>query len=426
MSSALMQGIPRKMPAPATDVMRFAVLIPVYNHGNSLAAVVDAVAAITSDEPIILVDDGSTDHTNAVIDMLEQKWDQRIISIRHTKNRGKGLALQSGFARALELGCTHGVTIDADGQHHVPDILNLMTAAIQAPDDLIVGERQMDGVANVPVASRRGRDFSRFWLRIQTGQDVPDSQCGMRIYPLRHVTRLKHLFGRFDFETETIARHAWAGLHVRSVAVRCIYFPPAQRVSHYRPVIDTIRGVRMNVYLVVRRMLPLPCKQCVPRRCAVPNNPATRWWKWASLKTFLRQMMANGADNTELSAAVAIGIFIGITPLYGLHALLAIYLARRLHLNIPAAVLGTQISMPLLAPLWWFLSLQTGTLLLQGHWFALGLHDMMQLNLHQVLEHFAAACVGSLPVCMVVATCGFFAMQGVLRMTRPTLQNSGH
>ncbi len=403
----------------AIDEVRFAVVVPTYNHGNSLRGVVEAILAITSDELVIVVDDGSTDRTAAVIEELGRRHGSRLLAIRHRKNRGKGRALQTGFARVLELGCTHAITVDADGQHHVPDILRLMAAATETPDDLIIGERQMDGAANVPAASRRGRDFSRFWLRIETGQDVPDSQCGMRIYPLLHVTRLTHICGRFDFETETITRHAWAGVRVRSVPVRCIYFPPAQRVSHFRPVIDTIRGVRMNVYLVMRRMLPLPFKRCMPRRRAVRAQTAAPGRKWVALKAFFREMMATGAGTTELSTALAVGIFIGITPLYGLHAIIAIYLARRLHINIPMAVIGTQISMPLLAPLWWFLSLQAGTFLLHGHWFGLSLHEIMHTTFREVLGHFLAACLGSLPVGLVIAVCGFFAMNGALRLARP-------
>ena len=402
----------------ATDEVRFGVVIPTYNHGESLRDVVEAVLAITSDELVIIVDDGSTDHSGAVIEELVGRHGGRLSAVEHRKNRGKGRALQTGFARALELGCTHALTLDADGQHHVPDILRLMVGATEGPDDLIIGERQMEGAANVPAASRRGRDISRFWLRIQTGQDVPDSQCGMRSYPLGHVTGLSHIFGRFDFETETIARHAWAGLRVRSIRVRCIYFPPAQRVSHYRPVIDTIRGVRMNVYLVVRRMLPLPFTRCVLRGVAAESQAAARGWTWASVQTHAREMMATGAGRSELSAAMAIGMFIGITPLYGLHAIIAIYISRRLHLNMPVAVLGTQISMPLLAPLWWFLSLQAGTFLLHGYWLALSLHEIMHISFHEVLGHFIAACLGSVPVGLVMAACGFFATYGVLRLAR--------
>ncbi len=106
--------------------------------------------------------------------------------------------------------------------------------------------------------SKRGRDAATFWLRVQTGQHIPDSQCGLRIYPLQHVLAVHYRFRRFDFETEILARMAWGGLTIRSIPVTCIYFPAAKRVSHFRPVIDTLRGVRVNVFLVARRLFPLP------------------------------------------------------------------------------------------------------------------------------------------------------------------------
>jgi glycosyltransferase involved in cell wall biosynthesis len=353
------------------ETLRLAVVLPVYNHGRSVGSVIDAVRGLLLEAPLIVIDDGSTDRTPEVLRSAQAR-DAAICVVRQDANHGKGQALLRGFAQARELGATHVLTIDADGQHHAPDMLGLLAVARGHPLDLVVGMRDMDA-AQVPARSRAGRNISRFWLQLQTGCDIPDSQCGLRVYPLAQVLAVPHRFKRFDFETEVLARLAWAGVRIRSVPVRCIYFPAGERVTHFRPLVDTLRGIRANVFLVFRRIAPVPFGRLgPPPPPPLPAHPRSvglrRWWSPAAWKRALLRILRTGTSNAEFAAAFALGVFVGLTPLYGLHALIAIYLARRLHLNILAAVIGTNISIPPLVPVWIYLSVSTGNLLAHGQW----------------------------------------------------------
>ena len=94
-----------------TENIRLCVIIPTYNNAGTIRQVTEAVCSICQD--VIIVNDGSTDGTPEILKTLQEN----IKVITHEKNKGKGHALVTGFRKAREMGFTHAVTIDADGQH---------------------------------------------------------------------------------------------------------------------------------------------------------------------------------------------------------------------------------------------------------------------------------------------------------------------
>jgi glycosyltransferase involved in cell wall biosynthesis len=217
------------------------------------AATIDAVLTATYEhiDTIIVVDDGSTDDSGA------RSSKAGAIVVTHTRNRGKGAALLTGLQRAAELGFDHCVTLDADGQHDPSDIVGLLDTARAHPDALVIGARDFD-TENVPGSSVFGRNFSNFWVRLETGQDPTDTQSGFRVYPVRHTLDLKVKPSRFQWEVEVIVRAAWAGLSVVDHPVSVYYPPPEKRISHYRSWADSTLISLMHCRLVARWMtLPI-------------------------------------------------------------------------------------------------------------------------------------------------------------------------
>jgi glycosyltransferase involved in cell wall biosynthesis len=198
------------------------------------------------------VDDGSTDSTSDHINNIGG-----IVVLRHRENRGKGAAIMTGFERAAEI-ANWAITIDADGQHHPQDALNLIGAIPENSRPLVVGMRQgMDG-RDVPRTSRFGRKFSNFWIRVSGGPALTDSQSGFRIYPLPESMNLDIKARRFQFEVEILVRAAWADIPVIEVPVRVSYAKGSLRISHFRPVVDFMRNTRTFYQLITRRLLIHP------------------------------------------------------------------------------------------------------------------------------------------------------------------------
>jgi len=219
--------------------MKFCVLIPVYNSENLIIDVIKSVLQYT--ENLIVVNDGSTDGT---LDAIFH-CGGNIVLVSYEKNRGKGYALQQGFKRASELGFTHAVTMDADGQHLAHDLEVLMKLAENHPNALIVGARKFDNL-NMPQGNRFANKFSNFWFMVQTGRRLPDTQTGFRVYPLQKIGKM-HLFtNRYEAELEILVRAAWRNIPIVSQAID-VYYPPAdERVSHFRGGKDFFRISVLN------------------------------------------------------------------------------------------------------------------------------------------------------------------------------------
>lgn len=414
----------RPQSPPGAGPVRFAILIPVFNHPATIVKVAQRVLDCPDrapDDLVLVIDDGSTDETPTLLAkwIAERRRQSQPVPtvVRLDRNGGKGAALTRGFVEALGLGCTHAATIDADDQHDVADLAHLIEFARTHPRDMIIGDRQM-GVSEVPSRSRTGCELSRFWLHLAAGQDVPDSQCGLRVYPLAHVTALPHRFERFDYETEILARLAWAGVRIRSAPIRCIYFNSDTRVSHFRPVRDSLRGVRLNLFLVGRRLAPVPVRQLVERPRAVAHPLLTGWWSWHVWRKTVRGALKSGLTNAQLAAAFGVGLFLGVLPIWGLQTVLGLYVAQRLHLNPAAVVLGTQIGLPPATALWLYLSAWLGSLALYGTWPSLGFGGYDTSWAFMVHRFIWPICVGCVPVALGVSALGVVTARLVLRRLR--------
>ena len=231
--------------------VRFAVIIPVYNHEQRVADVIRG--ALELGFPVIVVDDGSTDGTHSAIRKIEG-----VTVIRHERNRGKGAAIKTGFAAAAGI-ADWAITIDADGQHDPGNSHDLIRAlpdsaltGVRRP--IIIGMRENMSGDDVPWTSRFGREFSNFWVRTSGGPRVRDSQSGFRIYPLPESLFLKIRANRFQFEVEILAKAGWNGFPIIEAPVSVSYTPGTPRISHFRPFVDFVRNSGTFMRLIFQRI----------------------------------------------------------------------------------------------------------------------------------------------------------------------------
>lgn len=217
-------------------------IIPTYNNAATLADIVVRTAQYIPD--IIVVADGCTDNTMQVL----QEISVSITIVSYERNRGKGYALKQGFIKAKELGFIHALTIDSDGQHFPEDIPALLRVSKQQPECFVVGNRNIaaDGMPRKNTFANR---FSNFWFAVQTGMRLPDTQTGMRIYPLNRLHGLKIITTRYESELELLVFAAWAGEKIVSVPIKVNYPPEDKRVSHFRPAYDFTRISILNTIL---------------------------------------------------------------------------------------------------------------------------------------------------------------------------------
>ncbi len=228
---------------------RPCAIVPTLDNVGTIGSVVAGVRAAGLD--VLVVDDGSTDGTG------DAARAAGATVVRHQLNRGKGEALLTGWAAALDRGYTHGITIDGDGQHKPEDVPAFVEGLKVNPDALLVGDRPMHG-ANVPRSSRVGRAISDFMLWAAAARELagqrPDTQCGFRCYPLTTVTLLPMRGRRYEFEMEVLVRAAWHGIPVVGLPI-AVHYPAAdERVSHFHKWADNVRIVGIYTRLMLMRL----------------------------------------------------------------------------------------------------------------------------------------------------------------------------
>jgi glycosyltransferase involved in cell wall biosynthesis len=228
--------------------IRFAFVIPVYNHAGTVAQVVQDAQALRF--PVFVVDDGSTDNT---YDQIKDIAGIQIL--RHQQNQGKGAAIITGFAAAAAV-ADWAITIDADGQHYPQDAKILIKAIPKNTRAIVVGARSDMIGKHVPWTSRFGRKFSNFWVRTSGGPAISDSQSGFRIYPLPEALNLGTKARRFQFEVEILVQATRDGIPIIEAPVRVHYNPEGERISHFRPFVDFLRNASTFTRLIFTRIFP--------------------------------------------------------------------------------------------------------------------------------------------------------------------------
>ena len=223
--------------------LKCCVIIPTYNNAQKLEQVIEEVKEFTSTKlgkshkhsNLLVVNDGSTDETKAILERHPF-----IMQLSYNNNEGKGVAMRRGFEHALEQGYDYAITLDSDGQHYAKDLVTFVDTLVENPNAIVVGSRNM-GQENVPSKSSFGNKFSSFWLWVETGIRLADTQSGYRLYPIRAIKDFSFVTGRYEFEVEVLVRAAWEGIDLFCVPID-VYYPPAEeRITHFRPFRDFFR-----------------------------------------------------------------------------------------------------------------------------------------------------------------------------------------
>ncbi len=214
-------------------------LIPAWNEGPRLGPVVEATGRHL---PVLVVDDGSQDDTVTVAERAGATV------VGHARNRGKGVALMTGFDWALERGYDAVLTLDADGQHDPDDIPKFLTAYQTGQWDLIVGRRRFD---QMPFPRGYTNPFGSWLLSLALTEHIPDNQSGFRLHDRRLLEAINLTTGGFELEVEVIIQAICRGMQIGWVEIHTIY--GVDKTSYFHPLKDSARFLGMVWYAWRRR-----------------------------------------------------------------------------------------------------------------------------------------------------------------------------
>ncbi len=385
--------------------LKCCVIIPTYNNYKTLQRVIEGVLVYTED--VIVVNDGSTDSTSEILVKFPQ-----IQQIHLTENIGKGNALRQGFKHADSLGYHYTITIDSDGQHFPEDIPVFIEALEKEANKevLLIGSRNMTQ-HGVPKKSSFGNKFSNFWFWVETGKRLQDTQSGFRLYPLFAMKKLKFYTKKFEFEIEAIVKAAWNDIEVKNIPIQ-VHYELEDRVSHFRPFKDFTRISILNTWFVLVTFLYIK-----------PLNLFKKLKK-KGLKRFIMEDFLGSDDSSEKKAfSIALGVFIGLSPIWGFHTVAVIFLALLFNLNKVIAFAFSNVSLPPFIPLILYFSLKLGSWLL-GENFVLSMSEIdPSLELMKYLKSYI---VGSLALSITAAvTCGIVGYVFLTLFERKKILDNG-
>ena len=186
---------------------------------------------------VIIVDDGSGKAYQGLFDRCGQ-W-AKVLHL--AENAGKGRALKTGLCYIMENceGESIVVTVDADGQHDVEDVLAVCSMARENPGIIVLGSRKLK--ENVPLRSRFGNAVTRMVYRLSTGQKVHDTQTGLRAFAASMIPTLISIPGeRYEYEMNVLLYCAREKMEVREREIKTIYIDHNSG-SHFDMLRDSVR-----------------------------------------------------------------------------------------------------------------------------------------------------------------------------------------
>jgi hypothetical protein len=180
-------------PPVAGRAPRTLVVIPALNEQESLPGTLDELRAAAPGVDVVVVDDGSRDHTARVA------GERGVAVLRHPFNLGVGAALQTGFRYAVDHGYDIAVQLDADGQHDPHELASLVSPVAEGRCDVAIGSRYVTATGyQAPLSRRLGMLLFAGVVRLALRQRIADTTSGFRAYGRTVMEVCQHDFPR-DF-----------------------------------------------------------------------------------------------------------------------------------------------------------------------------------------------------------------------------------
>jgi len=215
------------------------LIIPVYNPTKRLVTLVQQLTDLLSNSLIILVNDGSPKTSTEIFEQLKQTFNVTLLN--HSCNLGKGQALKTAFNYCLEKKIsTQGmITMDADGQHLIDDIVNLYDKFINDPQALWIGTRSFP--KSTPWRSRFGNNVTAFIFKKLLQTSIKDTQSGLRAIPLDLIPKLVQLKTTgFEFELEMLIATIENHVEIKTIPIKTVYIDKNKH-SNFNPILDSIK-----------------------------------------------------------------------------------------------------------------------------------------------------------------------------------------
>jgi glycosyltransferase involved in cell wall biosynthesis len=211
------------------NITNTAVIIPAHNSGKSIKLLLPRVLKYFDSRSIFVIDDGSKDNT-----IKEAKKFKVNVAV-HSKNRGKGAALQTGFTRAIKKNFEYAITIDSDLQHEPESIPFFLDFQNRYFAGLVIGKRSYN-FGLMPIMRIFSNRITSSIIAFVTGENIKDSQSGFRLYRLEPIKNYTFKTKHFQFETEILFHYVRKNEIIVNLPINTIYSDERSYISHFRDI----------------------------------------------------------------------------------------------------------------------------------------------------------------------------------------------
>tara|TARA_B100000029_G_scaffold431398_1_gene442974 strand:+ start:303 stop:1187 length:885 start_codon:yes stop_codon:yes gene_type:complete len=196
--------------------LKIIVGIPAFNEEKNIAAIMTKLSGVA--DTVIVCNDGSSDLTSDIAEKMGA------IVVNHEKNLGYGGAIRSIFTKAKNVEGDVLVTFDADGQHRIEDIEDVVAPIINHDADIVIGSRFLDdSEKEVPQYRKVGIKVITKITNASIKEKLTDSQSGFRAYSKKAVDELNPSELGMGISTEILIKGSNKGFKISEVPIKILY-----------------------------------------------------------------------------------------------------------------------------------------------------------------------------------------------------------
>ena len=228
------------------------ILIPSLEPDERLPAYVQRLSE-SGFGHIVVVNDGSGESYEPVFRKIAEI--ENTVVLRHEINRGKGVALKTGYQYILDTwsDVSGVITADADGQHTVEDCTRLAEKLKEGKRALYLGSRDFT-LPGVPPKSRTGNRITSRVFQLLYGQYLPDTQTGLRAFRREELPFMIGVEGeRFEYEMKVLIACSREKIPMIPVTIETVY-EDNNEGTHFHPVRDSVRIYKVILGSFIRFM----------------------------------------------------------------------------------------------------------------------------------------------------------------------------
>lgn len=191
------------------------IVVPAFNEGRVIRPVVSRL--LESFPNVVVIDDGSEDNTaqGALI--------EGAVVLRHPVNLGQGAAIQTGLLFAVKSNSKYVATFDADGQHQVSDLENMLECIAESAVDIVLGSRFLGSAPNIPFFRRIALKLAILFTTLTSRVRLTDTHNGLRLMRADTARRLCIRQNRMSHASEIINQISELEVKYKEIPITITY-----------------------------------------------------------------------------------------------------------------------------------------------------------------------------------------------------------